>query len=208
VRLLGREALDLDGSETVLGEAITDDEGDFEIRGVERISGGMYLEGSACGGGTDELMVTITPIKASSYEDLADDEVLDQDLQQVAGGFRDTMQEGLDLLSGTLDLEADGLVLGAVLDHDRGALSGATVGCSDCEMFYLDSEASDGLFSTAEEDGSYSANLGTTADGYARWAAPGAAETRFEPALEGYSWTRRRLKAHPGKALVYIFRAD
>ena len=141
------------GDPDVFGSAVLDSSAAFSIAGIVYTDSRLMLLAQDC---ADEgtVMPTATGIDPDSYAGIEDGGVISD---RVAASVSVAMADGVDESLAAVgwaggSVHEVGMVVGFVQDASRAPIEGATVSCTLCTVvYYMDADASDGLFSTAGE---------------------------------------------------------
>lgn len=166
---------------------------------------GMFVLVMDCAGeGT--VWTTATGIPVAAYQGLGAGDTLYQTALLISTSTRMGMEASMTLGGESHDLSTEGAVVAFVQDAKGNPVGGATVTCSSCPMsWYLDSNSSDGLFTTMG-----TVNTSTDAAAGALVVIPGGPLGSYQTSISdgSYTWRSQTFGSLPGLAVIGAFNAE
>jgi len=175
--------------------------GAFSVSGVSSESVlGLYMVAEDCDG-VGDVVPTATGIPPFEFEELVSGDTLNNRLTLVID--RDLAAIIDDELSQTQGVESLGAMFGFVQDTNGEYIDGATIICESTEcpdVFYFDSDHSDGMFST---DGFL--NTSTDSSAESAFIAPSSPLQNYAAESEGFQFRSEFFGSSPGMITVIVF---
>jgi hypothetical protein len=150
VGAIKRGDMDTDGTAVSLGSSRIATEGYFEMTDVRLISGGIYLRTMTCPAeeGDAAHFKTMVPIKSTDIIALSDGDTLASTKPVTLEVSKvNSFKSSVDIAGGTGNIKTDGFVVGRLRTSTGAILSGATINCGGCDVYYFDGTGADGWFS-------------------------------------------------------------
>jgi hypothetical protein len=183
------------GDPTLLASAAVCEDGRFVIAGLtEAPAIGLFIGIDDCDNTVaDTVMNAATGVSAEEIEGKGDGDAVSGVVAVVVR--REVEAQWATDLAYAGSLEGDGFLAGFILDVGEQPVSGAQIDCSGCaEDYYLDADASDGLFGTAS-----GFNPSSDAAAGAMFLLPAAPVFTFTCADGGaHTWENRLFGSVPG----------
>ncbi len=188
----------------VMAAAAVCEDGRFQVNGLsDPPSIGMFISIADCDDTTQTVMKSATGVDFDDVKDLGDGDQLDN---QVA--YLVTLQLGESIDEGLIDFDDNavetGFMAGFILDVAGEPVGGGSVSCGECaDFYYMDTDASDGLFVTDGER-----NTSTDVAAGSVFVAPAAPIFTYEATDDGsHTWDSQLFGSLPGYASFLLFNA-